>query len=295
LPDYGKLEPVRSSDKVSETDWIFGNIRLNARMRCHPRGCVGIDYVGRPWPDSMGNPTDDALVFGAWSMGMFGPFAWPGGLERAVQQSHAWPEAHAVVPTHDGFIRLRVSYPGGQNDPVHPADYRPLPELDEVTGIASRLTQLPEALCYFNSSGEMLLSPNSLAEKLDWSAKQRLPSMDIWTNVRMYNLANQAPGWFLMDTVGMLQLDVDDHEAMFPIESYKPKEVAQFLRNISIYVLAKGDVVKHRDTTSGPGDRNWQAFKTIDGFYKPARQTIRWYPLDGSVAPAAICPPKENT
>ncbi|MDJ0847938.1 MAG: hypothetical protein QNK04_06055 [Myxococcota bacterium] len=38
----------------------------------------------------MGDPQREPLLMGAWSMGHFGPFAYPGGLERAAQQCWGW-------------------------------------------------------------------------------------------------------------------------------------------------------------------------------------------------------------
>src|SRR6266542_4613449 len=43
-------------------------------------GYVSVDVVDKVWPDAMGDPASDPVTFGAWSMGYFGPFAYPGGL-----------------------------------------------------------------------------------------------------------------------------------------------------------------------------------------------------------------------
>ena len=43
-------------------------------------GYAAVDVVNQPWPDTMGGPKSDVETFAAWSMGWFGPFAYPGGL-----------------------------------------------------------------------------------------------------------------------------------------------------------------------------------------------------------------------
>lgn len=64
----------------------------------------------------MGDAKSDPMTFGAWSMGYFGPFAYPGGLTRAIQQPWGWAAARDVAPTHRGFDRIRSSYVGpGEN------------------------------------------------------------------------------------------------------------------------------------------------------------------------------------
>lgn len=284
------LSDYEVGEKNTGTGWEFGDPAVVVPLRCDPRGRVIIDYVARPWPDGMGDPQNEFTLFGAWSMGHFGPFTYPRGLERAVQQAWNWREARDVVPRHDGFIRLKTTYVGGPNDLVIPEGYNALAELNEVTAITVRLSTVPGVLCYFNPNGETLYLPTALAENFKWNASKNLPSVNLWTNVRMFNLANQVPGWFMMDTVGMWQLDLPDQEVVHPDGAFDPDEVAGFLRDISVYLVQNGRVIKDGDTTDGPGGIRWQAFSSYEGVIPPPRETLRWYPENGVDRPRALAP-----
>ncbi len=56
-------------------------------------GMISIDLVSSPWPDHMGDPKREPMLMGAWSMGYFGPFTYPWGLRRAVEQCRRWKAA----------------------------------------------------------------------------------------------------------------------------------------------------------------------------------------------------------
>lgn len=77
-----EFEVVNRSDEV--TDWAFGGSSLSLAFRPEVNGYVSVDTVDRPWPDHMGDPKTDPMLFGAWSMGHFGPFTFPNGLSRAA-------------------------------------------------------------------------------------------------------------------------------------------------------------------------------------------------------------------
>ena len=97
-------------------DWAFGGPTLIVAYRPDANGMVAVDVVDRPWPDHMGDPDKEPMVFGAWTMGNFGPFAFPDGLARASQQSWTWPEGPAVAERHKAFLRIRSSYAFGAGD-----------------------------------------------------------------------------------------------------------------------------------------------------------------------------------
>src|SRR5262245_55321548 len=63
--------------------WQFGGPMLLVAYEPEDNGYAAIDIVDHTWPDSMGDPKTDSMTFGAWSTGQFGPYAFPGGLERA--------------------------------------------------------------------------------------------------------------------------------------------------------------------------------------------------------------------
>jgi len=223
-------------------------------------------------------------------MGQFGPGTWPGGLERACQQSWGWPDGRSIPLAHQAFVRIRSSYGFGAADdaPVMPGDYDPVKELEFVTRVAGALVGLPDVLCFFNPNGECVKSASQFLEALNRSAEQ-LP-LDLWSNVRLFRFTDTEPEWVLMDTVGMSQLDVSDHEACFPPDAYDPNEVAGFLRDVSLYVVEQRPVIRDGDTVDGPGDTKWQGFNLDEGRVAPPREVIRWLPLDGREAPPELRP-----
>jgi hypothetical protein len=288
----GSFEVVRRIEASEE--WAFGGPGLLIAMRPEVNGTVVVDAVNRPWPDHMGDPQQEPMLFGAWSMGNFGPFAFPGNLERAGQHSWGWEEGKTIPSRHRGFIRIRTTYVGGgaPDALVRPHDYDPAPELILVTELARALLELPGALCYFNPNGESLRS----AEWLDDSMRRYrdggpLP-LDVWCNIRLFNLGDV--GWLMMDSVGMWQLDTPDHEACFPRDAYNCGEVDNFLRNAGWYLYQKGPVIKDGDTMDGPGSIRWQAKKFTRGLVPPPREVLRWLPVDGSAVPEALLSEPED-
>lgn len=267
--------------------WAFGGPSLLVPYRPEVNGYATVDTVDRRWPDHMGDAQNEAMVFGAWSMGHFGPFAFPGGLERAGQQCWGWEEGATVAARHEAFIRVRISYVFGANGdvPVMPDDYEPLAELEFVTKIAASLLDLPAALCYFNPNGEVLRDQQGLRESLNYHGQHQIPPFDLWSNVRLFNVDEE---WSLMDTVGNAQLDLADIEASFHSQCYDFEEVALFLRNASLYLLQNGQIIQDGDTMDGPGDIRWQARQFDRGVCDPPRTVLRWLPMDHRQPPPEI-------
>jgi hypothetical protein len=111
--------------------------------------------------------------------------------------------------------------------------------------------------------------------------------LELWSNVRLISLEEHEP-WLVMDTVGMAQLDVFDHEAAFERGRYTPSEVANFLRNASDYVLENGPVIRDGDTMDGPEGIRWQGATFDNPVCDPPREVIRWLPLDQSSPPKSL-------
>jgi hypothetical protein len=219
-------------------------------------------------------------------MGFLGPHTFPGNLERAVQHSYAWEEAGAAASRHRAFLRVLSTYAIGaaESDPVAPADYEALPELDMVTSVAHWLMTLPGALAYFNPGGEMLHSPASLNEAMEHARAHGFAPLDVWTNVRMFDAGD---GWTLMDTVGMQQLDLLDHEAAFQRGTVDGSEVANFLRNLTLYTTRNGEIIEDGDTIDGPGGK-WRARRMQEAVVSPPRSTVYWSPEGAPPAPAGL-------
>ena len=265
--------------------WELSGPGLIVAWRPEVNGHVQVDLVDQPWPDHMGDPASEGMLFGAWSMGHFGPFAFPGGLQRAIEQSWSCQEASDVAPGHRAFLRLRMSYIFGASDdtPVMPADCDPLSELHFLTELTLALLEHPSALCYYNPNGELLQTGETMAQLLGADAENGLPPLDVWSNIRLFNLPED---WSAMDSVGMWQLDAPDHEAGFLSERYEPDEVACFLRDLELYMLHSGEVIADGDSVDGPGDVIWRVRTSDDGLTDPPRNTLRWLPEDRSVPPS---------
>jgi hypothetical protein len=261
----------------------------SAIVACKPEqnGCASIDLYPAQWPDHMGHPQEEPILFATWSMGHFGPYAYPSGLKRAAQQAWRWGDAQTEVLRHVAAVRLRMSYifGAGKDAPVLPQNYDARDELIFLTKLASALSGLEGSLCYFNPNGEVLLPFSKLAESLQFHATHGLPPLDVWANVRLFNL---DASWSVMDSVGNWQLDTPDHEVAFPRELITAQQVDHFIRNATLYMLSNGDVIKDGDTMDGPANRSWQAMRRENGLSDPPREVLRWLPCDVPGIPNAL-------
>ncbi|HTC92852.1 MAG TPA: DUF4261 domain-containing protein [Terriglobales bacterium] len=280
LSEYRVLRTVKPG-----ADWPLGGASALIDYREEINGLAQIDTVDHPWPDGMGDPKNDPTIFYAWSMGFFGPFAYPRGLKRATEQACSWPDAKTIVPRHRAFLRIRITYMAGPDAPVMPAGVDPLHELEFVTGLAQQLLKHPAALCYFNPNGEVVAPAFIFRDSVEYHQKHDLPPFDLWSNVRLFNL---APDWLLMDTVGLWQLDMPDHEAVFPKDHFNPSDVSKFLRNAPLYVMRGGREIKDNDTMDGPADAHWQAVRFLRPLVKPPREVFCWVPQGSQSIPKQI-------
>jgi hypothetical protein len=65
-------------------------------------------------------------------------------------------------------------------------------------------------------------------------------------------------------------------------------QVANLLRNVSLYILNNGEVVNEGDTMDGPGGIRWQSHQFENGICDPPRRVLRWLPLDDRQVPHEI-------
>ncbi len=256
-------------------DWEFGGASLVVAFRPEVNGYVVVDIVDRPWPDGMGDPQNEPTLFGAWSMGYFGPHTFPGGLERAVMHAGYWPDAQNSVGRHRAFVRLSLSYVlGAQGDAlVAPDDRDALAEAHFLIELTRALSAHPRALCMFNPNGEILLPPAQIDERIETARANDFEPLDLWCNVRQFHLND---GWMLMDTVGMEALDAPDHEAVF--QNVDESVVAHFLLNIALYRLSQGDVIGHDETADSDDGTRWQMRPFDTSLSAPPRPPLRWMP-----------------
>lgn len=286
------LEPHYSivGESPPSEHWQFGGSSLTIAYRPDVNGFVTVDVVDQIWPDHMGDPKTDVTLFGAWSMGHFGPFAYPNALARAVQQSWRWEDAARKVAMHVSFVRIRLSYVfGASHDaPVRPEHYDAIDELSFMTKLVGDALQLPGAICYFNPNGEVVLPSEELKDTLDFNSRNGLVAIDAWCNVRLFDTQEN---WQAMDLVGSGQFDRPDQEIVFPKNRFPLQEIDHFLRNAALYILEKGDVIEEGDTMDGPGEIRWRGHHLDEGLSHPPRQVIRWLPTDVLDIPSALVPP----
>lgn len=268
-------------------EWAMGGPSALVMFDEETGGTVTVDTVDHEWPDDMGDPQKEFMVFGAWSMGHFGPFAYPGGLERAAQQCWAWKEGPEVIDRHKAFLRLRTSYVIGKGEDAKcmPEEYDPIAELQFSMKIVQALLSLDGALCYFNPNGEVLLDEDGFRSSLNYGWANELLPLDVWSNVRLFNIDET---WALMDTVGNWQLEIPDIEACFVVDDYEVNEVANFLRNASNYLIQSGAIINDGETMDGPGDLRWAAIQFENGICDPPRETLRFVPMDDHDVPKIV-------
>ena len=280
LKDFSILKRVDS-----QANWEMSGPSLVISFLPEVNGLVTVDVVDRQWPDSMGDPQKNPEVFAAWSMAHFGPFAFPDGLKRAAEQSWSWPAGKEMPSRHQAFVRVRISYVFGGNDdlPILPKEYDPKAELNFVSKVVLALLEIPGALCYYNPNGELLLSRDLFGRSLTQGWSNDFLPIDAWANVRVFNLSSE---WSLMDTVGNAQLDLPDMEACFHAPSYDLEQIVFFLRNVTLYVANRGEVIKDDDTMDGPGNVRWTARSVAQSICEPPRRVLRWAPVDERELPA---------
>jgi len=204
----------------------FGGEGVHLRFLPEVNGVIDVDILPSPWPDSMGSPTADMDLFGAWTMGAYGPFTFSGNLERAAQHPYEWNDAPKAASAHTSIVRVRSSYAVGA-DPdalVIPESYDSKSELMMVTQIARSLLDLPHALAYFNPNGEMLLNKTRLQALLDEASAQKLLPLAAWTNARVFRV---DANWTMMDVVGNGQIDLPDLEVLYPAKDVRGSDARE--------------------------------------------------------------------
>jgi len=266
--------------------WEFGGPSLVFEAAGLDHGFVVVDVVTHPWPDDMGVEQQESALFQAWDDGQFGPFTFPGSLARASEQSWSWPEGNTVPSQAVGFIRIRLGYEVDQEDKEQqlPEEFDPVAELELLTGICSELLQLPQTICYFNPSGEVLRDRDSFRESEELCREHSIPTIDLWSNVRLFRFDEQ---WAMMDTVGNSQLGLPDIEACFDADSYPFNNVDQLLRTISMFLVDNEEFEEGEEIEDEAGV-TWRMSMHDDSLCDPPRAVIRLLPNDGRDIPEEL-------
>lgn len=293
IDEFYPSDPVEASD-----DWTFLGPAVLLNMDEDGSGKIVVDVVEHPWPDEMGDPNSESeterKIHDAFGLGNFGPLNSPGSLKRASEQSWVWEEGRDVGDQVKAFVRVRSSYVLGQDDdtPILPDDYEPFDELALVTEIAAAITELPQAICYFNPNGEVLRDLATLNESFEYAEENDFPPLDLWANVRLFRLDD---GWASMDTVGNGQLDLLDVEACFHGESYDFADVEQFLRLVTCFLEESEEPIESGDSMEGPGDVIWRVWQVDGSIGSPQRSVLRCFPQDGREVPEKFAAPNMSS
>ncbi len=252
--------------------WLGGAPELAHRFRKDANGTLVVDAVARPYPDAMGDPERDMDTFACWSVGGFGPLAFPGALARAVQHTTLATIASEVA-RHRALVRLRTTYTlgAGPDAAMAPPDHDPRAELELLAQCGRALLDLDGALAYFNPTGETLADRSAMDDALADAATDARLAIELHSNVRLWRL--DTPGRSLMDTVGLEQLLVPDLEAIYP-DAHAPPAIATLLREVSLHVLEHGDVFGDGDTLEGPGG-DWRIERRDASAVAPPRKVVR--------------------
>jgi hypothetical protein len=199
-----------------------------------------------------------------------------GGVPAAAHvdvaaRAEPWPGA---VPAHQGHVLLRGR--GGADR---------VAELRALTDVGRAILGHPAALFYVNPIGETVHDRVAIEQSLVRHDQRGVPPLDVWTSVRRLD---RGDGWSTMDTVGMAQLGVVDHEVCFVADRYRAADIDAFLRNVSIHLVRRGDVIGDGDTVDGPGGVAWRAHRLQTSLRAPPRPVLRWFAEDGAEAPEEL-------
>jgi hypothetical protein len=269
--------------RQTKPGWLSGGTELLVPFGEAPMGHVHVDVLDSPWPDSMGDPKEDADLFGAWSMGAFGPLAFPGNLKRAAQQAVSFEGARDAVSAHRAFVRLRTSYlvGAGTDAPMLlPEGWSGLAELDALLQLVAPLLALPGACAYFDPNSEVIVGPERARSLL--AEGEDGPPLELFSHVRLFHIDER---WKLMDTVGLERLFLPDLELVFTTDT-DPNEVADLLRNASMYLISNGAVIEDGHTLDGP-EGTLRVHAREKSLGEPPRAVLRFVP-EGAAVPAGV-------
>jgi hypothetical protein len=185
-----------------------------------------------------------------------------------------------AMPAHQAHVRLRGR--GGADR---------VAELRALTDVGRALLGHPAALAFVSPAGEAVVDREAIDRSLIRHDERGIPPLELWTSVRRLD---RGDGWSTMDTVGMAQLGAVDHEACFVADRYRAADIEAFLRNVSIHLVRRGDVIGDGDTVDGPGGVAWRAHRLQTSLRAPARPVLRWFAEDGAEAPEELSVVEED-
>lgn len=198
-------------------------------------------------------------------------------LRDAVAHSR-WQLAEDAMRRHAAHARIFLpSDEGWAHGPVGSGE--PLDRISAVSRVAGALLDVPGALALFADETGALNEAALAAKRI---AERSVPPIDLWIGVRYFAMADAA-GYF-MDTVGMALLGLPDLEA-YAGPGLRTALVADWLRNLSLYLAQQGAPILSGNTLDGPDEQPWIA-KQDDSTVEPTRKVVRFRALPPEDPPA---------
>ena len=245
-----------------------------------------IDITDETWPDTANTEREGLQIVGAAGMGAYGPGFSLGGLQRALKSVQD-ENLNQLVSQHRAFIRFRLHGELFQKEGTGPRD--PKVEMLWLLNLAASLSDLPEILLYYNPSAELLLLPEHLRSTLEANAEAQLYPVESFTKSRKWRVNDT---WRVAESMGMIQLDLPDHEFVVSDNFIKDRALSEFIRGLCKYQLRENVVFGNRHTTDGPGEQVWIAEVREKSIVEPDRNVIHWRPRNPD--PTIIVPEELN-
>lgn len=245
-----------------------------------------IDITDEKWPDTANSEREGLQIVGAAGMGAYGPGFNLGGLQRALNSVQD-ENFNQLVSQHQAFLRFRLHGLLLQKDDATARD--PKAELLWLLNLAASLSDLPEILLYYNPSAELLLLPEHLRSTLKANAEAQLYPVESFTKSRKWRVNDT---WRVAESMGMIQLDLPDHEFVVSDNFIKDRALSEFIRGLCKYQLRENVLFGNRHTTDGPGDQVWIAEVREKSIVDPDRNVIHWRPRNPD--PTIIVPEELN-
>jgi hypothetical protein len=242
-----------------------------------------VDICEFPWPDDMGTTGEPTLVTSAHALGSFGPFVHPGAFERALQ-APGYQEAAPTAQAHQAFVRLRISHffpaPEGSEEsrPARPENAQPTQELGFLLRAAASLVELPTAIAYFNPNSELMLPLAGLGDILNNALEHQTYPIEAVCRIRGCPVEES---WSFVDSIGLEQLGLIDHEFAWDDVAVTRSEQIHFLIDLMHYQADNAVLIESGHTTDGAHGQLWRAEEREKACMMPPRKVLHWT-VDGA-------------
>lgn len=253
-----------------------------------------VDICDFPWPDDLGTTGEPTQVTTAHAMGAFGPFAYPGALERAMQVP-GYEEATNPARSHRAFVRMRIiRLPLGSDESPDEmmGDPDPLRELPFLIQLAAKVGELPEAGVFFNPNSELLLTFARIHHILSVADEQKTFPLEPFCRYRGCRVDET---WSVVDSIGMAQLGLRDFEFAWPGTDVTRQEQIGFMLDLLHYQVDKAAHIAGGHSTDGPKGKIWYAEERAASCMVPPRQVLHWTLADSPPEPPLLAASRAAT